>query len=109
MSDATKQKALEKLASLVNKIGYPDRWRDYRALSVSRDDFAGNVERGNLFEAHRDIAKIGKPVDRSEWGMTPPTVTAYYNPQIHDTNFPARVPQPPLSHPQMDPPPNNST
>src|SRR3546814_7547782 len=60
MSDATKQKALEKLASLVNKIGYPDRWRDYRALSVSRDDFAGNVERGNLFEAHRDIAKIGK-------------------------------------------------
>src|SRR3546814_18937504 len=79
MSDATKQKALEKLASLVNKIGYPDRWRDYRALSVSRDDFAGNVERGNLFEAHRDIAKIGKPVDRGEWGMTPPTVNAYYN------------------------------
>src|SRR3546814_11548011 len=68
MSDATKQKALEKLASLVNKIGYPDRWRDYRALSVSRDDFAGNVERGNLFEAHRDIAKIGQPVARSEWG-----------------------------------------
>src|SRR3546814_15341906 len=91
MSDATQQKEREKRASLVNKIGYPDRWRDYRALSVSRDDFAGNVERGNLFEAHRDIAKIGKPVDRGEWGMTPPTVNAYYNPQMNDINFPAGV------------------
>src|SRR3546814_19897117 len=69
MSDATKQKALEKLASLVNKIGYPDRWRDYRALSVSRDDFAGNVARGNLFEAPRAIAQTGQPVHRGEWGM----------------------------------------
>ncbi|MFT4047988.1 MAG: M13 family metallopeptidase [Solimonas sp.] len=106
MSAATKQKALEKLAGIVNKIGYPDRWRDYGALQVSRDDFAGNVARGNAFEARRQLARIGKPLDRSEWSMTPPTVNAYYDPQMNDINFPAGVLQPPLYDPKTDAAPN---
>ncbi|NKF20870.1 M13 family metallopeptidase [Solimonas marina] len=106
MSDATKKKALEKLAAIVNKIGYPDHWRDYSTLTIARDDFAGNVARGNVYEARRDLAKIGKPVDRSEWGMTPPTVNAYYDPQKNDINFPAGVLQPPLYDPKMDAAPN---
>jgi putative endopeptidase len=106
MSDATKKKALEKLHTVVNKIGYPDKWRDYTALTVKRDDFIGNVERGNLFEGKRDLNKIGKPLDRSEWGMSPPTVNAYYNAQMNDINFPAGVLQPPLFDPKMDDAPN---
>lgn len=106
MSAATKQRALEKLHAVANKIGYPDRWRDYRKLVVARDDYAGNVLRGNQFEARRDIAKIGKPLDRKEWAMTPPTVNAYYNPQMNDINFPAGVLQPPLYDPAMDDAPN---
>ncbi len=106
MSPETRQKALEKLGAIVNKIGYPDRWRDYSAMQVARDDFAGNVERGNRFEAHRDLAKIGKPLDRGEWQMTPPTVNAYYDPQMNDINFPAGVLQPPLYDPRMDDAPN---
>ncbi|NGY04899.1 M13 family metallopeptidase [Solimonas terrae] len=106
MSEATRKRALEKLAGIVNKIGYPDRWRDYGALQIRRDDFAGNVERGNLFESRRQLAKIGKPVDRGEWGMTPPTVNAYYDPQMNDINFPAGVLQPPLYDPKMDAAPN---
>jgi putative endopeptidase len=106
MSDATKKKALEKLRTVVNKIGYPDKWRDYSAMMVKRDDFFGNVERGNLFEGRRDLGKIGKPLDRSEWAMTPPTVNAYYNAQMNDINFPAGVLQPPLFDPKMDDAPN---
>ena len=106
MSGETKKKAQEKLAAIVNKIGYPDQWRDYSAYVVKPGDFAGNVERGNMFEQRRDLAKIGKPLDRSEWGMTPPTVNAYFNPQMNDINFPAGVLQPPLFDPKMDDAPN---
>ncbi len=106
MSPDTKKRAQEKLAAIVNKIGYPDKWRDYGAYTVKPGDFAGNVERGNMFEQRRDLAKIGKPLDRSEWGMTPPTVNAYFNPQMNDINFPAGVLQPPLFDPKMDDAPN---
>jgi endothelin-converting enzyme/putative endopeptidase len=106
MSPETKAKAQEKLAAIVNKIGYPDTWRDYSSYDVKPGDFAGNVERGNAFEVRRDLAKIGKPLDRSEWGMTPPTVNAYFNPQMNDINFPAGVLQPPLFDPKMDDAPN---
>ena len=106
MSAATKQKAQEKLHAVVNKIGYPDQWRDYSAYVVKSDDFLGNVERGNLFETRRQLAKIGKPLNRGEWSMTPPTVNAYYNPQMNDINFPAGVLQPPLYDPKMDDAPN---
>ena len=106
MSDATKKKAIEKLHSVVNKIGYPDKWRDYSALAVKRNDYIGNVQRGNIFESRRDLAKIGKPLDRGEWAMTPPTVNAYYNAQMNDINFPAGVLQPPLYDPKMDDAPN---
>ncbi len=106
MSKATKERAQEKLKTIVNKIGYPDQWRDYSSYDVKRDDFIGNVERGNLFEARRQLAKIGKPLDRKEWGMTPPTVNAYYNPQMNDINFPAGVLQPPLYDDKMDDAPN---
>lgn len=102
MSAETKTRALEKLHTIVNKIGYPDTWRDYSSIVISRTDFAGNVERANRFEAHRQLTKIGKPLDRGEWGMTPPTVNAYFNPQMNDINFPAGVLQPPLYDPKMD-------
>jgi endothelin-converting enzyme/putative endopeptidase len=106
MSAATKEKALEKLRAIVNKIGYPDKWRDYGPMEVRRDDFFGNVARASLFESRRNLAKIGKPVDRGEWKMTPPTVNAYYNPQTNDINFAAGVLQPPLYDPKMDDAPN---
>jgi len=106
MGDATRRKALEKLHAMVNKIGYPDKWRDYGALRIAPDDFSGNVERSIVFESRRELAKIGKPVDRKEWFMTPPTVDAYYNPQTNDMNFPAGVLQPPLFDPKMDDAPN---
>jgi putative endopeptidase len=106
MSDATKQRALEKLGAIVNKVGYPDKWRDYSSLKIVRGDFMGNVERANAFERRRELAKIGKPVDRGEWQMTPPTVNAYYDPQMNDINFPAGVLQPPLYDPKMDDAPN---
>ena len=106
MSAVTKQKAQEKLHAVVNKIGYPNKWRDYSAYKVKQDDFLGNVERGNLFETRRQLAKIGKPLNRGEWSMTPPTVNAYYNPQMNDINFPAGVLQPPLYDPNMDDAPN---
>ena len=106
MGPATKQQALEKLHSIVNKIGYPDKWRDYSTLEIVRGDFAGNVRRSAVFESKRELAKIGKPVDRGEWGMTPPTVNAYYDPQMNDINFPAGVLQPPLFDPKEDDAPN---
>jgi len=106
MDDETKARALEKLHAIVNKIGYPDRWRDYSSVRIARDDFAGNIERADRFEVHRQLAKIGQPLDRSEWGMTPPTVNAYFDPQMNDINFPAGVLQPPLYDPKMDDAPN---
>jgi endothelin-converting enzyme/putative endopeptidase len=106
MSKETKKRAQQKLAAIVNKIGYPDKWRDYSSYDVKPNDFVGNVVRGNVFEVKRHLAKIGKPLDRSEWGMTPPTVNAYFNPQMNDINFPAGVLQPPLFDPKMDDAPN---
>jgi putative endopeptidase len=102
MTPQTKQRALEKLHSVVNKIGYPDKWRDYSKYEVVRGDALGNFERGAEFESRRQIDKIGKPVDRGEWGMTPPTVNAYYNPQMNDINFPAGILQPPFYDNNMD-------
>jgi endothelin-converting enzyme/putative endopeptidase len=106
MGPETKHNALIKLHSIVNKIAYPDKWRDYSSVVVSRNDFAGNVERATVFESRRELNKIGKPVDRDEWGMTPPTVNAYYSQQMNDINFPAGVLQPPLYDPKMDDAPN---
>jgi endothelin-converting enzyme/putative endopeptidase len=106
MTAPTKARAMEKLHSLVNKVGYPDVWRDYSSIDIQRDDFFGNSQRATVFEAKRQLAKIGKPVDRGEWGMTPPTVNAYYNAQMNDINFPAGVLQPPLFDPKMDDAPN---
>ncbi len=106
MSAETKQQALAKLHGIRNKIGYPDRWRDYGSLEIGRADFFGNVARAMTFESRRELAKIGKPLDRSEWQMTPPTVNAYYDPQMNDINFPAGVLQPPLYDPKMDDAPN---
>jgi len=106
MSAATKQQALVKLHGMANKIGYPDKWRDYSKLEIVRGDELGNVERARKFEFNRQLAKIGKPVDRGEWEMTPPTVNAYYDPQMNDINFPAGVLQPPAFDPTSDAAPN---
>jgi putative endopeptidase len=106
MGPETKQNALTKLRAVVNKIGYPDKWRDYTSVVISRDDFAGNVERATVFESKRRLNKIGKPVDRGEWSMTPTTVNAYYSSRMNDINFPAGVLQPPLYDPKMDDAPN---
>ncbi|HUO26823.1 MAG TPA: M13 family metallopeptidase [Candidatus Aquilonibacter sp.] len=99
MSPETKARAKAKLNAVADKIGYPDRWRDYSKLTVQRDDAYGNLQRAVTFESLRQIAKIGKPVDRGEWGMTPPTVNAYYNPSMNDINFPAGILQSPLYDP----------
>ncbi len=106
MSPETKKQALEKLHSVVNKVGYPDKWRDYSLVTIRRGDFLGDVERSIAFESHRQLNKIGKPLDRGEWGMTPPTVNAYYNPQMNDINFPAGVLEPPLYDIKLDDAPN---
>jgi endothelin-converting enzyme/putative endopeptidase len=106
MSPQTRQNALAKLHSIRNKIGYPDQWRDYGPVTIERSDFAGNVERATVFESKRTLNKIGKPVDRGEWGMTPPTVNAYYSQRMNDINFPAGVLQPPLYDSKMDDAPN---
>ncbi len=106
MSKKTKVQAQQKLGSMINKIGYPDKWRDYTEFNVSNTDFAGNVERGIRFENQRQLAKIGKPLDRGEWSMTPPTVNAYYSGQMNDINFPAGVLQPPLYDAKIDAAPN---
>ncbi len=106
MSETTKQQALEKLHAIVNKIGYPDKWRDYSSVQITPDDYLADVTQALHFEEHRNLEKIGKPVDRSEWFMSPPTVNAYYDPQTNDINFPAGVLQPPLFDPKMDAAPN---
>jgi putative endopeptidase len=106
MGAATKQQALAKLQSIANKVGYPDQWRDYSALEISRGDEMGNTQRAAWFEFRRQLAKIGKPVDHAEWTMTPPTVNAYYDPQKNDINFPAGILQPPLFSAKSDAAPN---
>ncbi len=95
MGDATRKQAIVKLDAFLNKIGYPDKWRDYSSMQIDRNSYVANRFRANAFEKHRDINKIGRPVDRTEWGMSPPTVNAYYNPQINEIVFPAGILQPP--------------
>ena len=99
MSPETRVKAKAKLHRVADKIGYPDRWRDYSKLTIVRGDAIGNASRAVEFENHRQLAKIGQPVDRGEWGMTPPTVNAYYDPSMNDINFPAGILQAPLYDP----------
>jgi putative endopeptidase len=101
MSAPTKTKAEDKLNAVTNKIGYPDRWRDYSALTITRGDAVGNARRAAGFEQHRDLAKIGRPTDKQEWDMSPPTVNAYYDPQTNSVNFPAGILQPPYYDPHM--------
>ena len=96
MSPETKTKALEKLGKFTPKIGYPDKWRDYSDLAIERDDLMGNVRRANAFDLDRDLKKLGGPVDRAEWHMTPQTVNAYYNPGMNEIVFPAAILQPPF-------------
>jgi putative endopeptidase len=102
MSDATKVEAKAKLDAYQRKIGYPENWRDYSALVVQRDDAVGNAVRAENFERKRNLAKLGKPVDKMEWGMTPPTVNAYYMPSQVSINFPAGILQPPFYDNTMD-------
>jgi len=96
MSPATKEQAKEKLKTVMNKIGYPEKWRDYSKLVIVRGDALGNLERVRQFNFNRELAKIGKPVDKGEWTMSPPTVNAYYDPQQNNVNFPAGYFQPPF-------------
>jgi len=102
MSQETRQKAIAKLNAFVRKIGFPDKWRNYQALQVSRGPYFNNVVLAGEFEVKRNLGKIGKPVDRTEWGMSPPTVNAYYNPQINEIVFPAGILQPPFYDPKAD-------
>ena len=96
MTPATKEAALIKLKAITNKIGYPDHWRDYSTVVIKPDDPLGNTFRATSFEFQRQLDKIGKPLDRLEWAMTPPTVNAYYDPQMNNINFPAGILQPPF-------------
>jgi putative endopeptidase len=102
MSPATKARAKEKLHAVANKIGYPDKFRDYSKLEIKPDEALGNQERAEAFENDRQLNKIGKPVDHTEWGMTPPEVNAYYNPSMNDINFPAGILQPSFYDPKQD-------
>jgi putative endopeptidase len=103
MTDATKKAAEEKLGMIRNKIGYPEKWRDYSALKVERGDLIGNLNRSAVFERAWELDHLGKPVDEKEWGMTPPTVNAYYDPSMNDINFPAGILQPPFFDFTADP------
>lgn len=102
MSAPTKQKALDKLSKIMVKIGYPDKWKDYKGLSIDRGAYVLNVERADSWEVARVMNKLGKPVDRTEWGMTPPTVNAYYNPSMNEIVFPAGILQPPFFDAKAD-------
>jgi putative endopeptidase len=102
MGPATRKQALEKLSSFTRKIGYPDKWRDYSAFTVDRGPLVLNQMRGSQFEFKRDLDKIGKPVDRTQWDMTPPTVNAYYDPEMNEIVFPAGILQPPFFDPNAD-------
>jgi putative endopeptidase len=102
MSPATREKALEKLHLFTPKIGYPTKWRDYSALTITRGDLIGDVQRANEFEWNREVARINQPVDKSEWGMTPSTINAYYNPSFNEIVFPAAILQAPFFDPNAD-------
>jgi putative endopeptidase len=103
MSETTKNAAEQKLAMIRNKIGYPEKWRDYSSLKVNRSTYVENVEHAAVYERNYNFAKLGKPVDEKEWGMTPPTVNAYYDPSYNDINFPAGILQPPFFDFKADP------
>lgn len=96
MSDSTKQLALEKCSTFTPKIGYPDKWRDYSSLTIARNSYLDNVSRARTFRVRRSLDKIGKPVDKTEWGMSPQTINAYYNPLLNEIVFPAGILQPPF-------------
>ncbi len=102
MSPATKEQALVKLKGIEDKIGYPSHWRDYSSVKITRDSYLNNVAQATSLEFERWVAKVGKPVDRSEWTMTPPTINAYYDPQLNTINFPAGILQPPFFDPTKD-------
>jgi len=102
MSPATKDQAIVKLKGIEDKIGYPSHWKDYSSVKITRESWLNNVSQASAFEDQRFIAKIGKPVDRSEWTMTPPTINAYYDPQLNTINFPAGILQPPYFDPSKD-------
>ena len=102
MSDATKQKALEKIHEFTPKIGYPDKWRDYSAYAVARDNLIGDIQGANVFEWNRETKRLDNPTDKTEWGMTPPTINAYYNPSWNEIVFPAAILQPPFFDPNAD-------
>ena len=102
MSEATKKAALEKLKAITNNVGAPQKWRDYGKLTIARDDFFGNAVRASEASYQQRIERIGKPADKTEWGMTPPTVNAFYNPQNNSINFPAGILQPPFFDPRRD-------
>lgn len=102
MTPATKQQAMKKLQAVSNKIGYPAKWRDYSSVKIIRGDYFGNSVRAREFAVQWNLSKLGKPVDKTEWSMTPPTVNAYYNPPQNNINFPAGILQPPFYNPQAD-------
>ncbi|MYM97184.1 M13 family peptidase [Rugamonas sp. FT81W] len=102
MGPATKEQARAKLAKFMVKIGYPNKWRDYSPLVVARDDLVGNVQRSRAFDYNKEVNKLGKPVDRDEWGMTPQTINAYYNPELNEIVFPAAILQPPFFNADAD-------
>jgi putative endopeptidase len=102
MSPATKKEAQAKLAKFTPKIGYPNKWKDYSALNVKRGDLVGNVMRSREVEYNRELNKLGKPIDRDEWGMTPQTINAYYNPELNEIVFPAAILQPPFFDAKAD-------
>lgn len=102
MQPATKEQAKIKLHAIEDKIGYPNQWRDYSSVKITRDSWLNNVHEATAFEFHRQLNKIGKPVDRPEWGITPPTIDAYYDPQLNTINFPAGILQPPFFDNSME-------
>jgi endothelin-converting enzyme/putative endopeptidase len=102
MTPQTRQRAIEKLHAIANKIGYPETWRDYSSVVIRADDPVGNQQRASAFEFDRQLAKIGKPVDKTEWPVTPPTVNAGYDPQMNNITFPAGILQPPFFDPKLD-------
>ncbi len=106
MQDATKEQAKVKLHAITDNIGYPNHWRDYSSVKITRDSYLNNVHEATRFEFHRQLNKISKPVDRTEWTMTPPTINAYYQPQLNSINFPAGILQPPYFDPNLDDPAN---
>src|SRR6202043_265892 len=91
-----------KLHAIEDKVGYPDHWRDYSSVKITRNSYLNNVHQATAFEFHRQLTKIGKPVDRAEWGITPPTIDAYYDPQLNTINFPAGILQPPFFDSKME-------